>query len=69
MPAEPDERLASYFAAWNEPEPEVRRALLERVVSPDVEVVAGYLPDADPLVGRVAFDGHVRARWVRDRRP
>jgi hypothetical protein len=59
VPAEIDALLTSYFAAWNEPDAGVRRALLERVVSLDVEVVPGYRPDADPLVGRGAFDQHV----------
>ena len=34
-----DELLATYFAAWNEPDSEQRRGALERAVIPDVELV------------------------------
>lgn len=34
-----DDVLATYFAAWNEPDPEQRRQALERAVMPDVELV------------------------------
>jgi hypothetical protein len=34
-----DDVLATYFAAWNEPNPERRRQALERAVMPDVELV------------------------------
>jgi hypothetical protein len=50
------EHLASYFDAWNEVAPDVRRTLLDRCLVPDVQVIHptwGQLTGIDDLDGRI----------------
>jgi hypothetical protein len=50
-----DDAVAAYFAAWNEPDPDQRRRLLDRSVTDDAELVdpTGRAQGIDGLAERI----------------
>jgi hypothetical protein len=54
-------QIDDYFAAWNEPQPEQQRALLERSVTADVELVHPSWGRSQGIAALVAAIGKYRS--------